>query len=1040
MPTFLVPVFEYIGGALITAGAVEGGILIIGAASYLATAAALLGTLALSQYQKRKAERAARAQFDAAQVDRFANMPLTVAPRELVVGRLVKGGTPFFRSSWGPFKDTFVMTIALASHEIDGVEGILFNGAIVNVDGSGNVTSAPYARTARMSTVERMTSTSVVLLHTPVPESIRVVKSQIVDGGSGVPDALFYRQLESQDTVPFTLSGNTVTITDFDSSSDVQYLVPYQWEQVTTFARVFWHLGAPGQASDARLQAYFPGVWTVDHKATGVAYLLCEFVYDETAFPSGIPNVTAQIRGAKIYDPRNGLTQFTENPALMMRHVLLHPQFGKRSSITATEDARIIAAANACDTAFSYTGSDLVQMYRAASVFPYGSAARDALDDLAQAMGGEWAYASGEFYARAGVYQAPVASLTDADLAVVQRDAGGSVSQSAITISPHRARNEKINTVVARIWDQAAGYVQTPIMPMRVDAYVAADGAEISQEVTMPAVFYAYQAFHIAGIMLRDSRDPLTVVLPFKMTAYPIELFDTVNLTLARYGWATKTFRVLGRTFMPGGYVVLTLKETAAAIYQWGAGFLPNGYAANSGLPRPWDISPPTITGIFSGEGELIVQSDGTVINGVRVTWGAIQDQSIANGGFVEVGYLLPPYDTWRTISVPGADTQVVIPVTQDGTVMGFNVRSRNSVAVSNWGVQVWHQVTGKSDPPPDIEELSIAGSVLSWTMPRRPADLAGFIFRFHYGSNLDWNSATPLHEGIITESPWEPKNRPAGVVTIMGKAIDTTGNESLATANIVMNLGDAPIANVVEQWDFNALGWPNSAADSTGWTIVSGKPTASALDSFYGTDDQSFYGTAASPFYDASAYGQMVYVTNQIAVSSALAGSVMTLVTQAQGTDLRVEYRLAGPTAFYGPDGASFYGITGSDPFYEAPGSWLPWPGQIVADRDVYQFRVTIGAGPTQGILQSLVLTIDAPDLSETLANIAISSTGTAVPYTKAFANIKVVQAQLQTNGSGAVTVEIDKTVPLAPVIRAFNSSHVAVSGATVDILIQGY
>ena len=81
MPTFLVPIFEYIGGALISAGAVEGGFLVIGAAGYLATAAALLGTLALSQYQKRKAERAARAAFDAAQVDRLANVPLTVAPR-----------------------------------------------------------------------------------------------------------------------------------------------------------------------------------------------------------------------------------------------------------------------------------------------------------------------------------------------------------------------------------------------------------------------------------------------------------------------------------------------------------------------------------------------------------------------------------------------------------------------------------------------------------------------------------------------------------------------------------------------------------------------------------------------------------------------------------------------------------------------------------------------------------------------------------------------------------------------------------------------
>lgn len=1023
MPQFLVPIISAIGAA---AGGVLGATMIM-YAGVIATGLVLVGTLALSQYQKRKAERAARAQFDAAQVDRFTNMPLTVAPLELVVGRLRKGGTPFFRSSVGPFKDTFVMTIALASHEIDGIEQIYFNDQIVNVDGSGNVTTAPYARTFRRNGSESMLSTSVVLPHVPLAESIRVIATPSTVGDSG----------QTPFSPEFTLAGSTVTIATLEPQWN--YTVSYQWDESIYNARVFWHLGASGQTADARLQSYFPGVWTANHKATGVAYLLCEFVYDETSFPSGLPNVTALIRGAKIYDPRNGLTQFAENPALMMRHVLLHPQFGKRTSITASEDARIIAAANACDAAINY-GGGVVQTYRAASVFPYGSAARDALDDLAQAMGGEWAYASGELYVRAGVYQLPVMNLYDADLAVVQRDAGGSVSQSPITISPHRARNEKINTVVARIWDQAAGYVQTPIMPMRVDAYVTADGAEISQEVTMPAVFYAYQAFHIAGIMLRDSRDPLTVTLPFKMTAYPLELFDGVTLTLSRYGWVAKEFRILGRTFAAGGVVHLTLKETNSAIFAPGAGFLPNGYASNSGLPRPWDILPPTIASVTSGEDELIVQSDGTVINGVRVTWAGIQDQSIVNGGFVDVGYLLYPYDTWRIVSVPGGDTQAVIPGIQDGAVIGLNTRVRNSVAVSAWGTQVWHQVVGKIAPPPNLESLSIAGSVLSWSMSRRVPDLAGFVFRFHYGNNLDWNSAAPLHSGIITENPYDLVTRPAGVVTIMGKAIDTSGNYSLATANIVMNLGDPTIANVVEQWDFNALSWPNSAADSSGWTIVSGKPKANALDSFYGTDDQSFYGGDTESLYDAGVYAQMIYVTNEIAVSSALAGSVMTLVTQADGADLLIEYRLAGPSPFYGPDGDSFYGETDADPFYDAPGGWLPWPGQIVAARDVYQFRVTIGAGPIQGVLNSMVLTIDAPDINEDLANLAISSGGTAIPYTKSFASIKTIQATLQANGSGAVTVEVDKSVPLAPVIRAYNSAHVAVSGSTADISIQGY
>lgn len=1017
MPTAIIPIIAYAAGA-------------ITATALIVNLAIIAGSVALSSYQKRKAKSRANAAFDSAQVDRLVNIQTAIDTRKLLLGRVRTGGTIFFRSTVGAYKELLVECIAIAGHEIDAVERIYFNDQPVDMDGSGNVLTAPYARQTSSSQRAHMTSTSIALPYTPIAGSVSVYRGtsfsssdQTIAGG--------------QENVPFSVAGNVVSIGSYDPT--YTYYVNYQETHTLSFARVRWHLGAPGQAADSRMQGLLPGVWTADHKATGVAYLIAEFDYDETAYPSGIPNITALVRGAKMYDPRNGLTQFSENPALMMRHVIMHPAFGKRTSMTAAEDARIVAAANACDTGISYTGSDWVETYRAAVVIPFGQPARDALDDLSQAMGGQWAYASGEFFVRAGVYQAPVMALTDSDLAVVQRTNDGSTSQSPISISTHRARNEKVNTILARIWDQAANYVQTPIQPFRAASLVTADGAELAQEITMPAVFYAGQAFHISGIILRDGRDPLTVTLPFKLKAYQLELFDTVTLTLSRYGWSAKEFQILGRRLMPDGFIELTLKETAAAIYVYGAGFVPQGYADNSGLPRPWDIVPPSITAITSGESDLIIQSDGTIVNGVRVTWAPILDASIASSGYVEVQYALMTDGIWRSQTVPGSDTQLVFAGVADRAAIVVRARAKNAVAVSDWSLQVAHIVIGKTEPPPDIRNLSISGSVLSWSLPRRVPDLAGFVFRFHYGSNLDWNSGTPLHTGLITESPYDLITRPGGVVSIMGKAIDTTGNVSKYAANIVMNLGDPPVANVIEQWDFNALGWPFASGEQSGWTIVSGKPSADAVDSLYGTDDQSFYGSDGDSFYDASAYGRMIYVSSEISVSAALAGSIMTLVFQALGTDVRVDYRLAGPGSLYEADNSSFYGDD-ADPFYGPPGAWQPWPGQIVAANEIYQFRVTIGAGVVRGILQGLAVTIDAPDINESIADVVVAAAGTVVPYTKPYSSIKVVQATLQANGSGAVTVEVNKTNPLAPVIKAYNSAHTAVSGATVDIVLQGY
>jgi hypothetical protein len=210
-------------------------------------------------------------------------------------------------------------------------------------------------------------------------------------------------------------------------------------------------------------------------------------------------------------------------------------------------------------------------------VLPFGGPARDALDDLAQAMGGQWAYSGGEFHLRAGGYTASVLTLTDADLAVVQRDQDGSENQSPVNITTHRARDQMFNVVTATIWDAAQDYKQTTLTPLKGAALITRDGVELVQDVQMPAVGYAPQALHISGIMLRDARDPMAVALPFKLSAYRVELFDTISLTLDRYGWTAKTFIVLGREWSGDGSILLTLKETTAAIFTMDADFDPAG-------------------------------------------------------------------------------------------------------------------------------------------------------------------------------------------------------------------------------------------------------------------------------------------------------------------------------------------------------------------------------------------------------------------------------------------------------------------------------
>jgi hypothetical protein len=314
--------------------------------------------------------------------------------------------------------------------------------------------------------------------------------------------------------------------------------------------------------------------------------------------------------------------------------------------------------------------------------------------------------------------------------------------------------------------------------------------------------------------------------------------------------------------------------------------------------------------------------------------------------------------------------------------------------------------------------------------------DLAGYRFKFHYGTNLDWNSANLLYQGVVTEIPFTLVTLPFGKITLMAKAVDTSGNESTASANIFTDLGDPLIANIYASTVLDPT-FPGTYINSS---VVGSAVVATALDSFYGTDAQSFYDLNTFSFYESGSYAQMTYTTNEISVSGVLVGSKITINKTTLGIDVTVQYRLSGPGTFYNADADPFY-LADTDPFYDSlPGPWLAWPGQITAVQDVYQFRMIIGAGQTQGTISAMAVVVDVPDIVESVVDLIIASSPTTIPYAKKFVSIKAVNATLQANSSGAESVEIDKSNPLSPKISAYNSSHVAVAGAKADIIIQGY
>jgi hypothetical protein len=340
--------------------------------------------------------------------------------------------------------------------------------------------------------------------------------------------------------------------------------------------------------------------------------------------------------------------------------------------------------------------------------------------------------------------------------------------------------------------------------------------------------------------------------------------------------------------------------------------------------------------------------------------------------------------------------------------------------------------------PPADVQVFTIEGNKVSW-VPVEDVDVVGYSIRFQTGNRRSWGDAVLAHNGLVTETPFElPVLPPPGRITLMIKAVDSAGIESVNPAFIVTDFGDPVVANVVEQFDRKAAGWPGTL---TGGSIVSTVLQAGTTALMWDANDETnmWHPDGATPMWSTTIYSEMAY-TDRVAISAALAGSLMTLLTDIDADDYTIEYRENSPKPMWSSVTTNLmWSADSSAPMWDTP-DYQPWPGQITSRNSMYDFRITTRQSTTQGIVNTFTIVVDAPDVDEKLNNIAISAIGTRLPITKHYTSIKVVNLTLQADGGTALKPQVeDKDPVLGPLVKCYNSSNVAVTG-TVDALIQGY
>lgn len=465
--------------------------------------------------------------------------------------------------------------------------------------------------------------------------------------------------------------------------------------------------GTDTQAASSILQES-GAEWTTNHRLRGVAYIAIRLKWDTDAF-SGMPEITAVVRGRKVYDPRTATTAWSDNPALCIRDYLTNNRFGKGLPTSAINDTAFSAAADDLEsfTATPYSGApSTIQLFKTNVVLNTGEEIFRNVERLLLGCRGFLPYTQGQYALK--IDQA-TSSLMTLDTSTI---IGG------IKIAGAK-KEDKFNRVVVKfpnpqtdwqpdqaIWPEAGSAEET--------AYLAEDGGTLLvDEVDLESITNYYSARDIARILVLRSRNALRVGLQATSEALDLTIGDVVSITHPTPGWVAKPFQVEEISLNYDATVNLSLIEYDSAVYAYDPANEEITYP-DSNLPNPFDIEPPTDLTITE---TTALGSDGTVLPALLVAWTAADDAFVTQ---YEVQWKLASETEYNSAFT--GSVQYVIQGVTPGEEYNVQVRSLNELGVSSIFVTTTNTPDGDTTAPAVPSSVTAVGGLreisISWAEP----------------------------------------------------------------------------------------------------------------------------------------------------------------------------------------------------------------------------------------------------------------------------------------------------------------------------------
>jgi hypothetical protein len=502
------------------------------------------------------------------------------------------------------------------------------------------------------------------------------------------------------------------------------------------------HLGAAGQTASPALVAAFPGVWTSDHRLRGLAYSVVilrgvpEKVFSKV-YPNGAPALRVVARTSKVYDPRTGVTAYSENAALCIRDYLTYGRgFGIAPALI--DEDSFAAFADICGEAVPLAAGGTEPRYRVSFTYDLTQEPREVLRQLLQSCDAEiYPTASGKVGIRGGAWQAAAVTLTEVDIRTYRYEQG----------------NDKLaafNRLKLTFTDRAADYQPVEIDPWE-DLASQADVGVLQQDMTLQQVPSWTQARRLGKIFSARSNPRHRLELQTSLSGIRALGERCVHIVLAELGidddFLIERFEIAGD--LSG--CSLTLASLSAAAYAWNP-------ATEEGTPPtvPADTDVPVVPPVPTGLALALVRTE--VTGGVFSAQVSASVNPIAGSAWDTVGRyrkvgapdwinMLDDGD-WKTISGvldDGADYEVQAAHTGWGGI--------NSQSVGAWTASELITAVADGIPPDPVSGLGAAGGgsviTVSWS---NPVSTNFFGARIYRGTSAVFGSAAVV--GTVYGAP----------------------------------------------------------------------------------------------------------------------------------------------------------------------------------------------------------------------------------------------------------------------------------------------